>query len=110
MREMLPLFEEETRLEQLCDLEAMAQIAALRLFLPDRVVAYAKADTRIVGDTLIADGAAFRSKRLWYGLSFTCGLSANRQAVESFAFTLGSEIPQRLWEKYNLPDPSLDSD
>lgn len=109
MREMLPLFEEETRLEQLCDIEAMAQIAAsLKQFQPDRIVAYAKADVRIIDNTLVAEGAAFRSNRRWYGLTFTCGLSADRQSVQSFEFLVGEEISKRMWDKYNLPDPMLD--
>ncbi len=111
MREMLPLFEEETRLEQLCDLEAMAQIAAsLKQFHPDRVVAYAKADVRIENNRLVAEGAAFRSHRRWYGLTFTCGLTDDRRAVRSFEFSIGGAIPQRLWESHNLPDPALDTD
>ncbi|MBJ6125134.1 DUF930 domain-containing protein [Microvirga splendida] len=108
---MLPLFEEETRLEQLCNLEAMAQIAAsLRQHHPDRVVAYAKAEVRIDGSRLLAEGAAFRSHRRWYGLTFRCGLSPGRQAVQDFEFTVGKAIPKRLWERYNLPDPTLDTD
>jgi predicted house-cleaning noncanonical NTP pyrophosphatase (MazG superfamily) len=111
MREVLPLLEEDTRLEQLCDLEAMAQIAALpKGFQPDRVVAYARSETKLDGHALRADGAAFRSRRQWFGLSFTCGLTFDRQAVQSFEFTLGKAISRRFWEKYNLPDPGLDTD
>ncbi|MBF9196401.1 DUF930 domain-containing protein [Microvirga terrestris] len=108
---MLPLFEEDTRLEQLCGLEAMAQIAAsLKQFHPDRIVAYAKADVRIDNNRLVAEGAAFRSDRRWYGLTFNCGFSRDRQAVQDFAFTVTKAIPKRLWEQYNLPDPILDND
>ena len=111
MREMLPLFEEGTRLEQLCNLEAMAQIAAsLKQFYPDRVVAYAKAEVKIDNNRLVAEGAAFRSHRRWYGLTFNCGLSSDRQAVQDFEFTVSKAIPKRLWEQYNLPDPMLDTD
>jgi hypothetical protein len=111
MREMLPLLEEETRLEQLCGLEAMAQIAAsLKQFHPDRVVAYAKTDVRIENNTVTAEGAAFRSHRRWYGLTFTSDLTDDRQALRSFAFSVGKAIPKRLWEQYSLPDPMLDTD
>jgi hypothetical protein len=111
MREMLPLLEEETRLEQLCGLEAMAQISAsLRQFHPDRVVAYARSEVTITNDTVIAEGAAFRSHRRWYGLTFRCGFGGDRQAVQSFEFSVGTSIPKRLWEQYNLPDPMLDAD
>jgi hypothetical protein len=111
MREMLPLLEEETRLEQLCGLEAVAQIAAsLKQFHPDRVVAYARADVKIENNTVTAEGAAFRSHRHWYGLRFACGLGTDRQTVQSFEFSVSEAIPKRLWEKYNLPDPMLDTD
>ncbi len=108
---MLPLLEEETRMEQLCGLEAMAQIAAsLKQFHPDRVVAYARSEVTISNDTVTAEGAAFRSHRRWYGLTFTCDLTDDRQAVRSFAFSVGKAIPKRRWEQYNLPDPMLDTD
>ncbi len=111
MREMLPLFEEETRLEQLCGLEAMAQIAELlKQFQPDRVVAYARADVKISDTIVKAEGAAFRSHRRWYALTFRCGLNEDRQAVKSFEFSVGKAIPKRLWEQYNLPDPTIDRD
>jgi Domain of Unknown Function (DUF930) len=111
MREILPLFEEETRLEQLCGLEAMAQIAAsLTQFHPDRIVAYAKADVRFENNIVAAEGAAFRSDRRWYGLTFTCGLTDDRRVVQSFEFSVGEAIPKRLWDRYNLPDPMLDTD
>jgi len=111
MREMLSRFEESTRLEQLCGLEAMAQIAALlKPFRPDRVVAYARADVKIETNRVVAEGAAFRSRRTWYGLAFTCGLSPDRQAVQSFEFSVGEAIPKDFWERYNLPDPALDTD
>ncbi|MGO4524900.1 DUF930 domain-containing protein [Microvirga sp. 2MCAF35] len=111
MREMLPLFQEDTRLEQLCDIEAMAQIAvSLKQFHPDRIVAYAKSDVTIGNNSVVAEGAAFRSERKWYDLTFRCGLSADRQAVQSFEFSVGKAIPKRLWDTYNLPDPMLDTD
>ncbi len=111
MRTALVGMEEETRLEQLCDIEALAQIgASLQQFHPDRIVAYAKSDVTIINDTVVAEGAAFRSHRQWYDLTFKCGLSTHHQAVQSFEFSVGKAIPKRLWDKYNLPDPMLDAD
>jgi predicted house-cleaning noncanonical NTP pyrophosphatase (MazG superfamily) len=111
MRETLPRFDEETRLEQLCNLEAMAQIAAsLRQFQPDRVVAYARSEVTIADNIIVAEGAAFRSHQRWHGLTFKCGISPDRQAVLSFEFSVGEAIPKRLWEKYNLPDPMMDTE
>ncbi|WP_243369416.1 DUF930 domain-containing protein [Microvirga solisilvae] len=111
MRTALERMDEETRLEQLCGIEAMAQIAAhLQAFKPDRIVAYAKADVRLARNILIADGAAFRSGREWHEVKFTCEFGANRRNVQAFEFTVGNAIPKRDWERYNLPDPAFDTD
>jgi len=103
MRQALSRFDEETRVEQLCGIEAMAQIAALKRFQPDRVVAYAMADVKLDRTTLLAEGAAFRSQRRWYRLRFKCELNADRQSVRGFEYAIGDTIPRRLWEAYNLP-------
>lgn len=103
-RALLPLLEDGTRLEQICDIEAMAQIAALaRGFQPDRVVAYARAATRTQGRVIVASGAAFRSKRLWYELSFRCRIAPDRQEIQAFDFEIGRAIPKAAWEEYGLP-------
>lgn len=103
MRQALSRFDEETRVEQLCGIEAMAQIAALKQFQPDRVVAYAMADVRLERNTLLAEGAAFRSRRRWYRLRFKCELNADRQGVRGFEYAIGDAIPRRLWEAHNIP-------
>lgn len=104
-RETLPLLAADERVEQLCGLEAMSQIHAWkRDFEPDRVTAYAKAATRLSGAALIADGAAFRSKRRWYDLRFRCELSPDRAAVVGFAFRVGDPVPRSQWTKLGLPE------
>lgn len=111
MRTALGRMEKETRLEQLCDIEAMAQIAAhLQAFKPDRIVAYAKGDVTFASNILIANGAAFRSGQKWHELAFTCELSKDQESVQAFEFTVGRAIPKRDWERYSLPSPALDSD
>lgn len=103
MAAALASMEEETRWEQLCGIEAMAQIASIGSFQPDRVVAYAMADVTVGKGEILAEGAAFQSKERWYRLKFLCRLSPNRQAVETFDFSIGDAIPRRLWETHNLP-------
>lgn len=83
----------------------MAQIAAaLKQFKPDRVVAYAMADVKITTNTVLADGAAFRSDRQWYDLKFKCQFGADRHSIQSFEFSVGDAIPKKLWETHNLPE------
>jgi hypothetical protein len=104
-RETLPLLAADERAEQLCGLEAMSQIQAWKSdFEPDRVTAYAKGATKLVGRALIADGAAFRSKRRWYGLSFRCELNPDQAAVVAFAFRVGEPVPKSQWAKLGLPE------
>jgi len=92
------------RLEQLCNLEAMAQIArAYPDLRPDRVIAYARADTTTKDDLLSAAGAAFHSGRDWINLSFTCRASRDRTTMIAFEFEVGEPIPRSDWTALNLP-------
>lgn len=101
---LLPRLAPEERVEQLCGLEAMGQIHDWqRDFEPDRVTAYALSGTRLSGRVLTAEGAAFRSRRRWYGLRFACTVSADLKRVTAFAFHVGEPIPQERWEALGLP-------
>lgn len=101
---LLPRLAPDERVEQLCGLEAMGQIHDWqRDFEPDRVTAYAQASTKLSGRVLTAEGAAFRSKRHWYGLRFACTVSADLKRVTAFAFHVGEPIPRERWEALGLP-------
>ena len=94
----------DDRIEQLCDVEAMDQVHAWKAdFQPDRLIAYAMAETRLSGGALQADGAAFRSKRQWYKLKFKCAVSADLTKVASFEFLVGDPVPRSQWQSHNLP-------
>jgi Domain of Unknown Function (DUF930) len=102
---MLPLLAADERMEQLCAIEAMAQINAWkRTFQPDHLVAYAMAETKVSGNALRADGAAFHSNRHWYKIRFKCDLTADHTKVVSFEFVVGDVVPRSEWERYSLPD------
>jgi hypothetical protein len=103
-RDMLPHLAEDERVEQLCSIEAMSQIHAWRKeFEPDRLAAYAMADTKLSGRILLADGAAFRSKRHWYNLRFKCEFTSDRKRVAAFEFLVGEAVPSAQWEAHGLP-------
>ncbi len=94
-----------TRLEQRCDIEAMARIDHDKKgYAPERVVAAATADTKVDGDSLQGRGAAVRSKGKWYSLTFVCKTSADHMQVLSFDYQIGDLIPKEKWEEYNLFD------
>lgn len=91
------------RLEQLCDYTAMTQIRKdQRDFRPERAVANAGADVKIKGDTIEATAAAFRSRKKWYALTYSCTASPDRMQVISFRYTIGDEIPEEKWAAYGL--------
>jgi hypothetical protein len=102
-REALPTLELGTRLEQICNLEAMAQVAKWdKSFKPDRVIAYAMAATKVKSGVITATGAAMRSGGNWYNLAFNCGISPETQQVQSFEFTVGKPIPREEWADHAL--------
>lgn len=104
-REMLPLLAADERVEQLCGLEAMSQIHAWKSdFEPDRVTAYARGGTKLSGRILIAESAAFRSKRRWYDLRFRCEFSPDQAAILAFEFRVGEPVPRSQWAKLGLPE------
>ncbi|WEO70639.1 DUF930 domain-containing protein [Agrobacterium vitis] len=95
------------QVEQLCGLEAMAQVGAWSKELrPDRVVAYAMADPKMVGSAFSADGAALHSKKDWYTLKFKCELTPDHKKVAAFEFLVGDPIPKNEWGEHSLPDES----
>ncbi|WP_246251847.1 DUF930 domain-containing protein [Ancylobacter pratisalsi] len=103
LRRSLATLAGDERMAQLCDLEAMEQVQAWNAsFQPDRLVDYALSDTRMEGDTLVAHGGAFRSRRQWYEISFRCELDPSQRKVIGFAFHVGEAIPRDEWAIDNL--------
>jgi len=90
---------------QLCNIEALEQIrVAAPQYVPDTMVAYAMADMDVHGPTLIADGGAFRSRRNWFAIAFSCTVALDFSHVEAFQFTLGDAIPREEWDAHFLTE------
>jgi hypothetical protein len=103
VRKSLEKLEASTRMSEVCDMEAAAKISASTGFKGvDRVVADARAETRISGNTVSAPGAAFRNKAGWHGFSYTCTLAPDHLSAKSIKFIIGNEIPKSRWEEYGL--------
>lgn len=103
VREALPQLADDERMIQLCDIEAIEQIRhGPGGFLPETMVAYALAEPRRIGWRLEADGAAFRSRRQWYGLRFRCEVAADFSRVVDFAFRVEKRIPRNTWSARGL--------
>ncbi len=91
------------RLVQLCDYTAMKRIRKdHRQFRPDRAVADGQSDPTFDKNTVIANGAAFRSRGKWYALTFRCTASPDNMKVLSFSYKVGGEIPEDKWAAYGL--------
>ncbi len=89
------------RLEQLCDYTAMKEIRKdHKTFRPDRAVA--GNEPHIKGHTIEAKEGAFRSKKKWYVLSYTCTAAPDHLTVTAFKYTIGEEIPEAKWASYGL--------
>jgi hypothetical protein len=94
--------EPQTRLEQVCDLEAMKRIKREKKLPADRAQGAASAEPKTEGHTLTATGGAYRSKGAWYELSFVCQASPDHMKVLSFEYQTGKAIPESKWENYGL--------
>ena len=99
----LKMLDPVDRLEQLCDYKAMQEIRKDHaVFRPDRAVAGNEA--HIKGDTIVASVGAFRSKKKWYALSYSCTAATDHLSVTSFNYKIGDEIPEANWASYGLWD------
>jgi len=103
VRRSLRTLASSEKVMQLCNIEALEQIRlAARQYAPDTMVSYAMADPVQTGLMLTAMGGAFRSRRLWYGVSFECVAAPGLDGVTSFSFKLGEAIPRDQWEAHFL--------
>lgn len=101
----LKMLEPTERLEQLCDYTAMTNIRKdSKDFRPDRAVAGARAEPHVIGHSIEAKGAAFRSRGKWYTLTYNCAADAEHMKVLSFKYVIGEEIPESKWAAFNLFD------
>ena len=91
------------RLEQLCGYTAMTRIRLDdKSFRPDRTVANAMTEPRVLNDTIEVKGGAFRSRGKWFALSYSCTATPDRMAVVAFGYTIGPEIPETKWAGFGL--------
>lgn len=93
----------QTRLEQICDLRAMKQIARdSNPYHPDRAKTDVVSHPRHSGNTVTGTGGAFRSGGRWYQFSFSCTGTPDGMKVTAFSYRLGQPIPESKWASYGL--------
>jgi hypothetical protein len=99
----LPKIEPTERMIQLCNIEALEQLARLHKdFSPEMVDAHATRELAFGPNTVLADGAAFRSGDDWYGLRYRCRLSPGHDVVVTFDFLAGEQLSAERIEKLGL--------
>lgn len=93
-----------TRLEQVCDAEAMKRIGKehKKAYRPDRSVLSALGEPKVAGNTISGEGGAFRSRKKWYRYSFSCTTTEDRLSVTEFKYKIGDEIPATQWSRHGL--------
>jgi hypothetical protein len=93
----------QTRLEQVCDLEAMNRIDRdANPYHPDRAKTDVVSHPVHTGDTVTGKGGAFRSKGRWYSFSFSCKSTPDHMKVLSFSYKIGEPIPESKWAALGL--------
>lgn len=93
----------QTRLEQVCDLEAMSRIGRdAKTYRPDRAKTDVVSHPVHSGHTVTGKGGAFRSKGRWYAFSFTCKGTPDHMTVLSFSYKIGEPIPESKWAALGL--------
>jgi hypothetical protein len=93
----------ETRLDQVCDYEAMFRLGHDHNNLhPDRAKAEVISKPIRTRNSVRATGGAVRSKGQWYVLSYACETTSDQMTVTSFSYQVGELIPPSDWSKYGL--------
>ena len=93
----------ETRLDQVCDYEAMLRRGRdLHGFHPDRAKAEVISKPIRTRNTVKAAGGAVRSAGHWYVLSYACETTSDQMRVTSFSYQVGKLIPPSDWSTYGL--------
>lgn len=101
--ESLKRLDPATRLDQICDYEAMLRIDRdPNPYHPDRAKAEVISTPHRTDDSIMTNGGAFRSGGRWYVLSYTCKTSPDHLKVINFAYRIGKLIPTSEWPKYSL--------
>jgi hypothetical protein len=89
------------RASQLCSTELREQLRhGSPSYSPELLPAYRLAS----GTVMEVRKGAFRAEAQWYDLSFRCEVDEKVTKVTSFAFEVGSPVPQSQWRKRGFPD------
>ncbi|WP_176038234.1 DUF930 domain-containing protein [Brucella tritici] len=89
------------RIIQICGIEALEQVRRHQPGAFPDMLAREGGSVSATGLT-VSDGA-FRSKRKWYAIDFTCKVDAETMVIDTFSYNIGRAIPEGEWARRQLP-------
>jgi hypothetical protein len=93
----------EERAHQACVVKGLEAVRRdKRLARADRLMPDTFKRASFKDNQVSAKGAAVRSGKHWYALSFTCTVSDDQLKALAFSYELGDEIPPDTWENVGL--------
>ena len=103
LQKALQKLEPTTRMIEVCDMAVSSKISKETPYSRvDRVVADAVSETVANGNSVTAGGAAFRDHGKWYGLRYSCTVTADHMSTQGVRYSVGHAIPESDWEQYGL--------
>ena len=109
IRQTLTTLADSEQANQLCNIEGLEQLKRAEPdHAADTLVPYAMGDVMQTGLSLVATGGAFRSRKHWFTVSYTCTVAPDMKSVTAFAFRIGVEIPPSEWDAHDLNEADED--
>jgi hypothetical protein len=103
MDRVLKELQPEERAHQVCNLRGIDAVRkGSHLKGVDRVTTTIQKPAIFKDNVVTAKGGAVRANNRWYYLDFTCTVTDDQMRAKSFAYKLGSAIPEAEWEDFGL--------
>jgi hypothetical protein len=103
MEQSLMKLDPQERAHQACVAKGLEVVRRdKRLVHADRLVPDVLKRAQFADGVVHAKGAAVRTGKHWYALSFECAVTSDQLKATSFTFNLGDEIPPDTWDDVGL--------
>lgn len=103
MEQSLMKLDPQERAHQACAAKGLEAVRRdKRLKGADRLVPDVLKRAQFADGVVSAKGAAVRTGKHWFALSFECAVTSDQLKATSFTFVLGEEIPPEKWDEVGL--------
>lgn len=94
----------EERAHQVCAIKGLETVRRRdkRLTKADRLMPDTFKRALFEDNVVTAKGAAVRSDKHWYALTFRCTVSSDQLKAVDFDFEIGDEVPRERWDDVGL--------